>query len=313
MIDLTAQSCTGTVIATLKELLGGAQGLVAGPGAVPFVPGRAAVRRRHLPRPTGAGLLSELRVLLGTEAVRLAPLERTTWSSSRRPASPRPPGSARAHATRGHPALDVAGGRLVHVLRSGQVPATAFGADPLAAANAFVDAGATRLHLVDVDLARSGEMGNADALGAVCGLGVPVQASGGVRTGDQVGRAARPGAERVVLGSAALHDRDEAEVLVRRFGDRLVVGIEADGQTVRAAGIDLELPLRDLLVWLAGLEVRRYLVTEVGGPAGSRVRISMRSGRSLSPRRFRSSWPAASGASTTCEPSPRSTVGSRAR
>jgi phosphoribosylformimino-5-aminoimidazole carboxamide ribonucleotide (ProFAR) isomerase len=166
------------------------------------------------------------------------------------------------------PALDVAGGRLVHVLGSGQVAATAFGADPLRAATAFLDAGAGRLHVVDVDLARSGEVVNADVLGAVCGLGVPVQASGGVRTEEQVDALLARGAERVVLGSAALHDRDGAEVLVRRFGDRLVVGIEADGHTVRPRGTDLELPLRDLLVWLAGLEVRRYLFTEVGRAGG---------------------------------------------
>jgi phosphoribosylformimino-5-aminoimidazole carboxamide ribonucleotide (ProFAR) isomerase len=165
------------------------------------------------------------------------------------------------------PALDVAGGRLVH-LGSGQVAATAFGADPLTAAKAFLDAGATRLHVVDVDLARSGEVGNADVLAAVCGLGMPVQASGGVRTQEQVDALLARGAERVVLGSAALLDRDEAEVLVRRFGDRLVVGIEADGHTVRPRGTDLELPLRDLLVSLAGLEVRRYLFTEVGRAGG---------------------------------------------
>jgi phosphoribosylformimino-5-aminoimidazole carboxamide ribonucleotide (ProFAR) isomerase len=165
------------------------------------------------------------------------------------------------------PALDVAGGRLVH-LGSGQVAATAFGADPLTAAKAFLDAGATRLHVVDVDLAGSGELGNADVLTAVCGLGTPVQASGGVRTGQQVDALLARGAERVVLGSAALHDRDEAEALVRRFGDRLVVGIEADGQTVRPRGTDLELRLRDLLVWLDGLGSRRYLFTEVGRAGG---------------------------------------------
>jgi phosphoribosylformimino-5-aminoimidazole carboxamide ribonucleotide (ProFAR) isomerase len=165
------------------------------------------------------------------------------------------------------PALDVAGGRLVH-LGSGQVAATAFGADPLTAAKAFLDAGATRLHVVDVDLAGSGELGNADVLAAVCGLGMPVQASGGVRTGEQVDALLARGAERVVLGSAALHDRDEAEALVRRFGDRLVVGIEADGQTVRPRGTDLELRLRDLLVWLDGLGSRRYLFTEVGRAGG---------------------------------------------
>ena len=166
------------------------------------------------------------------------------------------------------PALDVAGGRLVHVVGSAEVAAAAFGGDPMAAAEAFVGAGAARLHVVDVDLARSGEAGNADVLAAVCGLGVPVQASGGVRTAEQVDALLAGGADRVVLGSAALHDRGGAERLVRRFDDRLVVGIEADGDTVRARGTDLELPLRDLLGWLAGLEVRRYLFTEVGRAGG---------------------------------------------
>jgi phosphoribosylformimino-5-aminoimidazole carboxamide ribonucleotide (ProFAR) isomerase len=162
------------------------------------------------------------------------------------------------------PALDVAGGRLVHVTGSGEVAASTFGADPLAAARAFVDAGATRLHVVDVDLARTGAIANADVVGAVSGLGVPVQASGGVRTAEQVDALLARGAERVVLGSAALRDRERAEELVRRFDDRLVVGVEADGHSVRPRGTDLELPLRDLLVWLNGLEVRRYLFTEVG-------------------------------------------------
>lgn len=166
------------------------------------------------------------------------------------------------------PALDVAGGRLVHVTGSGQVAASAFGADPFAAARAFVDAGATRLHVVDVDLARSGEVANADVLRAVSGLGVPVQASGGVRTEEQVGALLERGAQRVVLGSAALHDRERAEDLVRRFDDRLVVGVEADGHTVRPRGTDLELPLRELLDRLAGLGVRRYLFTELGRVGG---------------------------------------------
>jgi phosphoribosylformimino-5-aminoimidazole carboxamide ribonucleotide (ProFAR) isomerase len=176
------------------------------------------------------------------------------------------------------PALDVAGGRLVHVTGSGHVAASAFGADPLAAAHAFVDAGATRLHVVDVDLARTGAIANADVLRAVSGLGVPVQASGGVRTDEQVDALLARGAERVVLGSAAFHDRERAEKLIRRFDDRLVVGVEADGHTVRPRGTDLELPLRDLLVWLAGLQVRRYLFTEVGrvgaleGPDLDRIR-----------------------------------------
>lgn len=166
------------------------------------------------------------------------------------------------------PALDVAGGRLVSVTASGAVAVGAFGADPLTAATAFVDAGASRLHVVDVDLARSGEVENADVLRAVSDLGVPVQASGGVRSASQVDALLARGAERVVLGSAALATRDDAEALVRGFGDRLVVGIEADGHTVRPRGTDVELPLWDVLVWLARMDVRRYLFTEVGRVGG---------------------------------------------
>jgi phosphoribosylformimino-5-aminoimidazole carboxamide ribonucleotide (ProFAR) isomerase len=166
------------------------------------------------------------------------------------------------------PALDVADGRLVRVDRSGAIPVEAFEADPATAATAFVRAGATRLHLVDVDLARSGAVENLPTLRAVCALGVPVQASGGVRSRDHVEALLSAGAERVVLGSAALVDRDDTEVLARAFGDRLVVGIEADGPLVKPRGSDLELPLWDVLVWLAGIEVRRYLFTEVGRVGG---------------------------------------------
>jgi phosphoribosylformimino-5-aminoimidazole carboxamide ribonucleotide (ProFAR) isomerase len=162
------------------------------------------------------------------------------------------------------PALDVAGGRLVRIDRSGEIPVEAFESDPLTAASAFVRAGATRLHMVDVDLARSGEVENLPTLRAVCQLGVPVQASGGVRSRAHVEGLLSAGAERVVLGSAALADRDEAEVLSREFGERLVVGIEADGPVVKPRGSDVELALLDLLEWLARIEVCRYLFTEVG-------------------------------------------------
>lgn len=162
------------------------------------------------------------------------------------------------------PALDVAHGRVVRLEPAGRVPVEVFGADPITAAIAFFEAGARRMHLVDVDLAESGHPRNVEVLRALSELDVPVQASGGVRTGGQVDDLLAAGAQRVVLGSAALTDRDEARELVRVFGDRLVVGIEVDGSTVRPRGSNVELPLPDLLPWLSGVGVRRYLFTEVG-------------------------------------------------
>ena len=161
------------------------------------------------------------------------------------------------------PALDVAGGRLVRVSGGVSTPVERFGGDPVAAGNAFVQAGASRLHVVDVDLATEGRPGNLDILRAVAALGVPVQASGGVSSGGQVEDLLTAGAERVVLGSAALADRRLAEELIATYEDRLCVGIEADGPAIRPRGSGEELPLWDTLVWLAELDVRRYLFTEV--------------------------------------------------
>lgn len=162
------------------------------------------------------------------------------------------------------PAIDVAGGRLCRVRAGGPVPVEAFGGDALAAATAFVAAGARRLHFVDVDLAMRGDAANAGLLSAVVALGVPVQASGGVATAAEVEFLLDAGADRVVLGSAALSDRRATEALVADLGERLAVGIEADGSTVRPRGRGNELPLWETLTWLAGLQVRRFVFTEVG-------------------------------------------------
>lgn len=163
------------------------------------------------------------------------------------------------------PAIDVAGGRLARATGGGNVPLQAFGGDPLTAARGFVQAGARRLHMVDLDLALTGEPRNLDVLRAVAALDVPVQASGGIVTEALVDAALGAGASRVVLGSAALADPATVAALVGDRGNALVVAIEADGPKIRSRGIGAtDLPLWDTLQWLAELQVRRFLFTEVG-------------------------------------------------
>jgi phosphoribosylformimino-5-aminoimidazole carboxamide ribonucleotide (ProFAR) isomerase len=126
-----------------------------------------------------------------------------------------------------------------------------------------VASGATRLHFVDVDLARTGVAANLDHLRAIATLGVPVQASGGVTSAEQIDAFISAGADRVVLGSAALASRVAAERSIASFQDRLCVGIEASGPTIRPRGAGSELPLWDTLLWLGELDVSRYVFTEV--------------------------------------------------
>lgn len=161
------------------------------------------------------------------------------------------------------PAIDVSEGRLVRMTGEGTVPLQAHGGSPAAAAAAFVASGATRLHFVDVDLAHIGAPTNLDLLREIATLGVPVQASGGVTSAAQVDALLSAGADRVVLGSAALAARDAAERSVASFQDRLCIGIEASGPTIRSRGGGTELPLWETLLWLGELDVARYLFTEV--------------------------------------------------
>ncbi len=163
------------------------------------------------------------------------------------------------------PAIDVADGRLARVTRQGSVPVEAFAGDPLEAAERFADAGARWIHVVDLDLAATGAPANLEVVRAAAGLGVRVQASGGVASGSQVDALLRAGASRVVLGSGALADRKATQRLVARHGGSLVIGIEADGPRIVPRGPrGGELALWDTIRWLGELDVPRYLFTELG-------------------------------------------------
>jgi phosphoribosyl isomerase A len=172
------------------------------------------------------------------------------------------------------PAIDVAGGRLVSVSAGGLHDVEAFGGSPRRAAEAFVEAGATWLHVVDVDRA-SGAGGDLDLIRALSGVGARVQASGGVASLRVAADALDAGATRVVLSSAVLAGRAATERVLSELGDRAVVGIEADGDAIRSRSSGAEpLPLAETLVWLRGLEPARYLytsLTRTGGLTGPDV------------------------------------------
>lgn len=161
------------------------------------------------------------------------------------------------------PAVDVAGGRLARISSGGPASVEAFGGDPLTAAAAFVEAGARWLHVVDVDLAFSGEPANLDVVRRIAALGVRVQASGGIDSAELVDTMLAAGASRAVLGSASLHDRNTVERLLERFGAALAIGLEIDGtDTIRPRGRHIApLDLGGTIAWLSAGEVDRFVVT----------------------------------------------------
>lgn len=174
------------------------------------------------------------------------------------------------------PAIDLAGGRLSRMGDDGAIPVEAFGGDPIAAAEAFVRAGARWLHVVDMDLALSGNALNINVVmsirRAALFAGARIQASGGVSRREDIEYLLDVGADRVVLGSRALADPELVTDLVTSLGERIAVGLELEGDRVRSRGLDaVDLPLSDTLAWLAETPVARFVVTaisRVGGLGG---------------------------------------------
>ncbi len=136
-----------------------------------------------------------------------------------------------------YPAIDIRGGHAVRLMQGDYERETAYDADPLDAALRWTEQGATWLHVVDLDGARSGVAENLDHVRRIVAeTGAKVQMGGGLRDGFAVERALNTGAERVVIGTAALADPDFLEDMLDAHGQHVVVGVDARGGMATTQG-----------------------------------------------------------------------------
>jgi phosphoribosylformimino-5-aminoimidazole carboxamide ribotide isomerase len=165
-----------------------------------------------------------------------------------------------------YPAIDIHGGRAVRLVQGDYERETVFDADPLEAARRWLGQGARALHVVDLDGARSGEPANLDQVRAIAAEAeVPVQAGGGLRTADAVEAVLAAGAQRVVLGTAALEDPALVEALAAEHPDRIVVGADARLGKVAVEGWERESTkaVEGLIADLTRRGVRSFVYTPV--------------------------------------------------
>src|SRR5580658_2027042 len=148
----------------------------------------------------------------------------------------RAPESDPARSLAVYPAIDVKGGRCVRLEQGRADRETVYAADPAAVAAQFKAVGSAWVHLVDLDGAFAGEPKNWDALASVAALGVNVQFGGGLRERAAVERAFQLGAARVVIGTRAAESEPFVAELVRDFGSRIAVGIDAKDGCVAVRG-----------------------------------------------------------------------------
>ena len=137
-----------------------------------------------------------------------------------------------------YPAIDLRNGAVVRLKYGDPAQQTTFSDDPVATAQRWLAAGATWLHVVNLDGAFD-EQGSANwhALPRLTALGTPVQFGGGIRTLADLERALTLGAARVILGTIAVEQPDLVAQAVARFGpDAVVVGLDARDGIVKTRG-----------------------------------------------------------------------------
>jgi phosphoribosylformimino-5-aminoimidazole carboxamide ribotide isomerase len=163
------------------------------------------------------------------------------------------------------PALDLRGGKCVRMKQGDPTTEVQYDDDPVERARAFVDAGARRQHVNDLDAAfGSGE--NLAAVERICqAVEVPVQMGGGLRAVKHAEDAFAAGASEIILGTLLVEDERLSRHMINRFPGKVIAGIDARGSQVAIHGWQERAPVdRDALVRrVAQWGVSRIIFTEI--------------------------------------------------
>ena len=135
------------------------------------------------------------------------------------------------------PAIDILQGRCVRLYQGDYAQSEIVAQDPLTQAQLWVDQGASRLHLVDLDGAKTGEPSNLEVIRQMAQtLSVPIQVGGGIRSLERAKQVLESGVDRVILGTVAVEDPDLVVRLCQQFPGRIIVGIDAKQGQVAIKG-----------------------------------------------------------------------------
>ena len=137
------------------------------------------------------------------------------------------------------PAIDLRGNKVVRLMQGRYDQQTTYGDDPVQQAQAFQAAGATCLHVVDLDGARTGHMEHLDVIGRICKeTSLKVEVGGGVRTSGAIDALLQRGVERVIVGTAAIENWTWFEKLMGNptYTHRIVLGLDAKSGMAAKSG-----------------------------------------------------------------------------
>lgn len=125
------------------------------------------------------------------------------------------------------PAIDLYGGKAVRLYKGDYNQMTVYNEYPLQVADAFKNAGATHIHLVDLEGAKTGVPANTSVIRDICAsFNGFVEVGGGIRNMDTVKEYIDAGVDRVILGTAAVTDTDFLKAAIAQYGSKVAVGVD---------------------------------------------------------------------------------------
>ncbi|HPP75250.1 MAG TPA: HisA/HisF-related TIM barrel protein, partial [Armatimonadota bacterium] len=126
------------------------------------------------------------------------------------------------------PAIDIIAGRCVRLVQGNFDQETVFSDNPVEMAEQWAQQGATRLHVVDLDGARTGYPQNLNVVQKIVqSVGIPVQIGGGIRTLETAKKVLQTGVQRVIIGTSAALDNNAAETMFGELKEQAVLGVDA--------------------------------------------------------------------------------------
>ena len=126
-----------------------------------------------------------------------------------------------------YPAIDIYGGKAVRLVRGDYAQMTIYNDDPVAVSKSFAEAGATRLHVVDLEGAKTGETPNLELISSIIKeSGLRTEVGGGIRSSETVEKYISAGVLRVILGTAAITEPGFVRDMVKEYGERIAVGVD---------------------------------------------------------------------------------------
>ena len=135
------------------------------------------------------------------------------------------------------PAIDIRHGQCVRLYQGKADQETVYWKDPVEMASIWVSRGAKRIHIADLDGAFQGKPGNLDKLERIRKLiKVPIQIGGGIRSIESIHAAFKAGADRVILGTAAVYNPSLVSEALESYGDTIAVSIDVCEDFVAVSG-----------------------------------------------------------------------------